>query len=704
MSVEGSYAVGSEPVAMTVGDLDRDGHLDVIVGDHASKDVSVLLGDGRGGLTASAPVTMGAGTRSIALGDVNRDGSLDIATSGDGSTKVFVRLGDGDAGFGNLKTVDAGSVAPVAVAIADLNNDGKPDLITANADSDSIGVFRGDGHGAFDAPRAAPYSAPVAPDRLVVTDLNADGNRDLVASSTRDRAVVTMLGDGTGRLVFSARRDLDGAPVAIAAAAVDQTSGLDVVTAVANNDAVDVITGNGLGGFTGAGTTTPLGSSPTALALTDANIDGRPDVLSTDSDGLSMRLGDGTGAFREASTSPWLLGDVHALVASDLDEDGLVDAAIAVGDHVVVALNRSTRGAASATAAVHLGDVPVGSSSAEQWVTVAGTGLPTQITNVSVDGADFDVVDDACSGRTVADAGATCDVGIRFVPTMPGDRSGLLHVATEDEDSVIDVALSGHGVDTDPPETTITRAPPGQTTDTDVSFAFESDEPNSTFLCSVDGADPQSCASPFVVTLSVGRHSFTVAAIDVAGNADPTPASAQFEIVAFDTVPPETTITEHPAALTNDRTPTFRFIADGEGATFACSVDGADPVACASPFTTDALEEGNHSFAATAVDVAGNVDPTPDVFTFTVDLTAPRTTISGPAHATKRTARYTFRFSENVAIVRCSIDGSGFSVCKTPFSARSLRAGSHTLRVEAIDEAGNAEIVPATKHFAIARR
>jgi hypothetical protein len=60
-------------------------------------------------------------------------------------------------------------------------------------------------------------------------------------------------------------------------------------------------------------------------------------------------------------------------------------------------------------------------------------------------------------------------------------------------------------------------------------------------------------------------------------------------------------------------------------------------------------------------------------------------------------------FSENVAIVRCSIDGSGYSVCKTPYNARTLRPGKHVLRVTAIDEAGNVESTPAVKRFTIVR-
>jgi hypothetical protein len=53
------------------------------------------------------------------------------------------------------------------------------------------------------------------------------------------------------------------------------------------------------------------------------------------------------------------------------------------------------------------------------------------------------------------------------------------------------------------------------------------------------------------------------------------------------------------------------------GATFRCSLDGKQPVDCASPFTAK-VGKGRHSFAVAATDAAGNADATPPSFSFQV--------------------------------------------------------------------------------------
>ena len=81
------------------------------------------------------------------------------------------------------------------------------------------------------------------------------------------------------------------------------------------------------------------------------------------------------------------------------------------------------------------------------------------------------------------------------------------------------------------PETTLVSGPPGVTTNASPSFAFTSPDPAATFQCSLDEGVFAACASPFTAQpLAAGDHSFAVRAIDAAGNADPTPATASFQV------------------------------------------------------------------------------------------------------------------------------------------------------------------------------
>jgi Bacterial Ig-like domain (group 3)/FG-GAP-like repeat/FG-GAP repeat len=141
----GGYFYGQ---AVAVADMNGDGKLDLIVGNWCFNStvcsgfqtgaVSVLLGNGDG--TFQAPVTSIGGmgvAASLAVGDVNGDGHPDVLVTG--GYVVDVLLGNGD---GTLQTPVgySGTNGIASVAIADLNGDGRPDLLSAD-DYASVSVW-----------------------------------------------------------------------------------------------------------------------------------------------------------------------------------------------------------------------------------------------------------------------------------------------------------------------------------------------------------------------------------------------------------------------------------------------------------------------------------------------------------------------------------------------------------------------------------
>src|SRR5439155_11589212 len=125
-------------------------------------------------------------------------------------------------------------------------------------------------------------------------------------------------------------------------------------------------------------------------------------------------------------------------------------------------------------------------------------------------------------------------------------------------------------------------------------------------------------------------------ATDAAGNTDASPASYTWTV---DTTAPDTSITASPTHPSSQTGPSFSVTATEGGSSFQCRLDGGSWGACTSPKSYAGLAEGSHTFQVEATDAAGNTDGSPASYTWTVDTTAPDTTItSGPADPTTATS------------------------------------------------------------------
>jgi hypothetical protein len=259
-------------------------------------------------------------------------------------------------------------------------------------------------------------------------------------------------------------------------------------------------------------------------------------------------------------------------------------------------------------------------------------------------------------------------------------------------------------LDATPPETSISGRPTDPSNDNTPSFTFSGNDAGvgvASFMCKMDAGSYSACTSPKNwTTLPDGSHTFYVYAIDNLGNADDqSPATYTW---LQDTVPPQTAFTSTPPSLDNDRTPEFAFIGDdgsGSGmASYMCKIDTGGFNPCISPFPVSTLSEGPHTFQVYGIDRAGNPDGTPASFPWTIDVTAPTTTLTGkpnnPDNDTTPTFTFTGSDSNGIKQFMCKMDSGTYSVCTSGVTWSVLSAGQHTFYVYAVDNANNADLTP----------
>ena len=181
-------------------------------------------------------------------------------------------------------------------------------------------------------------------------------------------------------------------------------------------------------------------------------------------------------------------------------------------------------------------------------------------------------------------------------------------------------------------------------------------------------------------------------------------------------LPPNTTLaaSPRPGNPTNQSGATFEFSGTGSFTGFECKLDTeAAFSSCTSPKTYAAgtLAAGSRTFQVRAVG-AGGPDPTPASYTWTVDLTAPDTTIGNPRPVDPNagaSSSLSFSSSEPTgATFRCrlitpSSPSPSFAACSPPSSQATPASGAYTFEVTAKDQAGNEDPTPATYSWMVDR-
>jgi len=132
LALRGTWPVAFDAGNLSMGDLDEDGRLDLVVGQlTVLTDECLVLLNGGAFDFAAAPLRLSAGPGTPLIADADRDGHLDLLVLSTGGELSLAR-GSGTGNFVAL-TRDAGELpcpdGTVSATLADLDGDGLPELL-----------------------------------------------------------------------------------------------------------------------------------------------------------------------------------------------------------------------------------------------------------------------------------------------------------------------------------------------------------------------------------------------------------------------------------------------------------------------------------------------------------------------------------------------------------------------------------------------
>ncbi len=156
--------------------------------------ISLLVNTGHGKFSLLKELNPGFTLSAITGGDLDGNGYLDLVITSLFMDSVIVLFQDDQGEFLKLNPIHVG-FSPVAVAVSDLDGDKRLDVVTTNRDSNSVSVLLQRENGSFR--KAGHFGVGGTPSSLVIEDFDRDGLPDLVtADSNSDAVSVLLSGDG----------------------------------------------------------------------------------------------------------------------------------------------------------------------------------------------------------------------------------------------------------------------------------------------------------------------------------------------------------------------------------------------------------------------------------------------------------------------------------------------------------------------------
>jgi len=367
------FAAGGMPRGCATADFDGDGVPDVALANGPLGTVSVLLGRTEpltttlAAFESAVDVSTGGEVEVLVAADLDGDRRPDLVAldpaAGILALLVNETLPGGAATFSLAGTL-AAPAGLAGVAAGDLDGDGRIDLAAVSEGAPGfVSGFKNTtppGASPTFATRedtaVAPTASAAAPVAIAIADVHQGAFPDLlVVDSARDSVLVfrntTAPGAAALSITLSAELPVASKPVAVAASDFDLDGRPDLAVACVDAGVVSVLLNRTPPGALQPTFTARLdadaGASPRALAIVDVDRNGRMDVVAAGDGGLTVLLGRTAPGAVAAAFDPrfdvTVAGGAGSVVGSDLDGGGSTDLIASASSQagVEVLLNRA---------------------------------------------------------------------------------------------------------------------------------------------------------------------------------------------------------------------------------------------------------------------------------------------------------------------------------------------------------------------------
>jgi len=327
--VHQDFAAGSNPRDVAAADLDGDTFPDIAAANNGSGNTSVLLNAKDGSFPAHTEYATPGYPTLVRFGDIDVDGHAELVVGTfspfvSDTNRVYVLEGLAGGTFGPRRQFDPFVQDGIAgIALGRVDGDPYLDMVDTHFYTNAARIWLGDSTGGF-TPVLPPIVTGAQPAGVQLVDLNVDGALDIIYPAFGTNNVQRLLGDGAGHFgtVASFPTAATG-PLELARGDVDQDGKADFAVFHSTSHSITWLRGQDNGAFVASGTLSSTAAN--GLVFRDMNRDGIPDLVFGSNTGFAVRYGQGGGTFGEQVASD-PVGERFGLVLEDLDRNGTFDA------------------------------------------------------------------------------------------------------------------------------------------------------------------------------------------------------------------------------------------------------------------------------------------------------------------------------------------------------------------------------------------